>query len=222
MTLINREPEACVADNDRAALRRNKIVSTARRLFSENGFHATGVAQIATESGVAVGQIYRDFSSKEAIVAYIAKSDCVEFLAHDSLRRGIEIGDTETVWNWLREFFSHGSDDDGVLITEIMAESTRNPKIAAIFDKNRGEVRETILAAIEVLAPGELLAQRRSQLADLILALSMGLLQHRLLVKNQSHDSLVESTLRIIRMEIAVMRGEVPNECNFLGQTFLG
>ena len=52
-----------VPHREKALLRREKIVSAARRLFIANGFHATGVAQIAKESGIAVGQIYRDFSS---------------------------------------------------------------------------------------------------------------------------------------------------------------
>lgn len=203
------KPEITAAESDRAALRRNKIVSTARRLFSENGFHATGVAQIASESGVAVGQIYRDFSSKEAIVASIAKTDCLDFLGHDSLRRGIDNGDVEAVWAWLREFLSRGEDDGGILITEIMAESTRNPTIAAIFDKTRRDVRDTMLAAIEVLAPGDALAQKRSHLAELTLALSLGLLQHRLMDREHGNDNVVETALRIIRMEITFMRETV-------------
>lgn len=203
------KPEITAAESDRAALRRNKIVSTARRLFSENGFHATGVAQIASESGVAVGQIYRDFSSKEAIVASIAKTDCLDFLGHDSLRRGIDNGDVEAVWAWLREFLSRGEDDGGILITEIMAESTRNPTIAAIFDKTRRDVRDTMLAAIEVLAPGDALAQKRSHLAELTLALSLGLLQHRLMDWEHGNENVVETALRIIRMEITFMRETV-------------
>lgn len=209
MTRMAGKPDTAAAESDRAALRRNKIVSTARRLFSENGFHATGVAQIASESGVAVGQIYRDFSSKEAIVASIAQTDCVDFLGHDSLRRGIANGDVGAVWAWLREFLCRGDDEGGILITEIMAESTRNPTIAAIFEETRRGVRDTMLAAIEVLAPGDALAQRRSQLADLILALSLGLLQHRLIDKEHGNDNIVETALRIIRTEIAFMRGEL-------------
>lgn len=206
------KPDTAAAESDRAALRRNKIVSTARRLFSENGFHATGVAQIASESGVAVGQIYRDFSSKEAIVASIAKTDCLDFLGHDSLRRGIDNGDGEAVWAWLHEFLSRGEDDGGILITEIMAESSRNPTIAAIFEKTRRDVRDTMLAAIEVLAPGDALAVQRSRLAELTLALSLGLLQHRLMDRQHGNNDIVETALRIIRTEVAIMQQTVPEQ----------
>ena len=55
----------------RATARREKVIQAARTAFKANGFHATGIAQIAHASGVAVGQIYRDFANKEAIVAEI-------------------------------------------------------------------------------------------------------------------------------------------------------
>ncbi|WP_443018235.1 helix-turn-helix domain-containing protein [Sphingobium sp. TKS] len=44
-------------------------MATTRDLFVKRGFHQTGMAQIASSSGIAVGQIYRDFANKEAIIA---------------------------------------------------------------------------------------------------------------------------------------------------------
>ena len=41
----------CGLPADRAATRRRRIIEAARSLFVANGFHATGVAQIARESG---------------------------------------------------------------------------------------------------------------------------------------------------------------------------
>ena len=55
-------------------------MDVARTLFTEQGFHRTGVAQIAAASGIKVGQIYRDFADKEAIVAAIVESDLAAFL----------------------------------------------------------------------------------------------------------------------------------------------
>jgi AcrR family transcriptional regulator len=56
--------QACPGTGGKAAQRREKIIEAARKLFIDNGFHATGVAQIAKESGIAVGQLYRDFASR--------------------------------------------------------------------------------------------------------------------------------------------------------------
>ena len=57
---VNLGVGGCAAlGRSRAQQRRDKVVDVARRLFASQGFHATGMAQIAKESGVAVGQIYR-------------------------------------------------------------------------------------------------------------------------------------------------------------------
>ena len=73
----------CCTAPSRADARRDKLLDAARTLFAERGFHSTGVAQIASASGVKVGQIYRDFANKEEIVAAIAVRDLEQFLAED-------------------------------------------------------------------------------------------------------------------------------------------
>ena len=74
----------------RAEARREKLIEAARALFAENGFHATGMAEIARRSGIAVGQIYRDFAGKEDIVAEIVTRDCALFLSAATLKNAIE------------------------------------------------------------------------------------------------------------------------------------
>ncbi|SFJ32048.1 transcriptional regulator, TetR family [Sphingomonas sp. NFR04] len=193
---------------DKALLRREKIVSAARRLFIANGFHATGVAQIAKESGIAIGQIYRDFSSKEAIVKAIVHADCREFLAHESLRQGIERNNPEAVWVWLREFLDSQPDEADPLFAEILAESARNARVAAIFEEVRDEVREAMLAALAALAPGNAFGERRSALANLVLATSLGLKQHRFLNDPRETQCAADLALKMIQAEIAAMRAE--------------
>lgn len=200
--------EAGVALRDKAMVRREKIVSAARRLFIANGFHATGVAQIARESGIAVGQIYRDFSSKEAIVKVIVDSDCRDFLAHESLRQGIDRNDHESVWVWLRDFLDPEPDEADPLFSEIVAEAARNDRVAAIFEGVREDVRDAMLAALAALAPGEEFADRRSGLANLVLATSLGLKQHRFLGDARETQCAAELALKMIQSEIAAMRAE--------------
>lgn len=203
--------EGGLAPREKALVRREKIVSAARRLFIANGFHATGVAQIAKESGIAVGQIYRDFSSKEAIVAAIVEVDCIEFLAHETLRRGIDSGDLEAVWTWLADFLDHEPDESDPLFAEIFAEAARNERVAAIFEKVREDVRATMLAALEALAPGDAFAERRSGLSELILATSLGLMQHSFLSDPKDTKCAAELATKMIRIELAAMRAEGAN-----------
>ncbi len=192
---------------DRADARRARIIEAARALFVSNGFHATGVAQIAKVSGVAVGQIYRDFESKEEIVAAIVEGDCYAFLDRDCLCRSIAAGDEHAVWTWIRQFFRpaarRGTEP---LFAEIIAESTRNERIAAIFVRKHEDVAATMLAALTLLAPGERLADRRAVLTELVLTLSRGLMQQRLFLPDLDTDRLVDTIVRIIVGEVKAMR----------------
>ena len=192
---------------DRAELRRRRIIEAARNLFVCNGFHATGVAQIAKASGVAVGQIYRDFEAKEEIVAAIVEGDCARLLERESLHRAVESGDVDAVWRWIRQFIQPTVDREAiVMFAEIIAESTRNHRIAAIFDRTRADVGVSLLSALVLLAPGDEIADRRALLAELILTLSLGLKQRVLLQPDLGIDQQLDTMMAGIRRAIDQMK----------------
>src|SRR3546814_11119221 len=47
---------------------RQRIIKAARKLFDAKGFHATTTAELATEAAVSIGQIYRLFDNKDAVI----------------------------------------------------------------------------------------------------------------------------------------------------------
>ncbi len=170
---------ACRAS--KAAARREKLVSVARRLFAEQGFHSTGVAQLAAESGIKVGQIYRDFTDKEAIVAEIVESDLATFLHEAALDQAIATGDAPAIRHWLHVFARcEGPTDSRALVPEIIAEAARNERIAAIAHAINARVKNALFRALAALAPGPDQAERRAQLADLILTIGAGLMHRRI------------------------------------------
>jgi AcrR family transcriptional regulator len=58
------------------SIRRDHLVDTALNLFSRNGFHATGIDRILSESGVAKMTLYKHFKSKdELILAALRRRD---------------------------------------------------------------------------------------------------------------------------------------------------
>lgn len=190
----------------KADLRRRKLIETARMLFVENGFHATGIAQIARESGIAVGQIYRDFSAKEEIVAALVEEDCGRFMDVGTLDAAIRDGDSEAVRAWLRHFADPDDDRDGDrLFAEIVAEASRNERIAAIFVGLQDGFRSNLLAALAILAPEEEAAARRATLADTIMTLSIGLLHHRLIRPTLDVPALAASLRALIDREVAAL-----------------
>jgi AcrR family transcriptional regulator len=201
------EPAFCSATMpSRADARRQKLVETARKLFIENGFHATGIAQIAQQSDIAVGQIYRDFSSKEEIVAALVKEDCGRFMDVATLEIAIANGDQDGVVAWLHHFVHPGEDiGSDRMFAEIVAESSRNPRIAEIFTVLHDELRRQIQIALALLAPQPALAGERAVTAETIVTLSMGLLNHRLLRPDLDVAPLVNSLQAMISDRIAML-----------------
>jgi AcrR family transcriptional regulator len=200
MDLLDR---CCGERSSRADLRRRKLIETARMLFIQNGFHSTGIAQIARESGIAVGQIYRDFSGKEEIVAALVEEDCGAFLDADALDAAIASGDSDAVRAWLRHFVDPDDDRDGDrMFAEIVAEASRNDRIAAIFVGLQDRFRSNLLAALAILTPGEEAADRRGVLADTIMTLSIGLLHHRLIRPTLDTPALTAALRALIDREV--------------------
>ncbi|BBY08481.1 TetR/AcrR family transcriptional regulator [Mycobacterium noviomagense] len=55
-----------VSDEDKSA-RRDQIMAAAKKVFARKGFHATTIADIAKEAGLAYGSIYWYFDSKDEL-----------------------------------------------------------------------------------------------------------------------------------------------------------
>lgn len=59
-------------------LPRDRLVGTALRLFSERGFHATGIDTILAEAGIAKMTLYKHFASKDELILATLKRKCDE------------------------------------------------------------------------------------------------------------------------------------------------
>lgn len=170
---------ACRAS--KAVARREKLVGVARALFAEHGFHGTGVAQIAAVSGIKVGQIYRDFADKEAIVAAIVESDLAAFLHESEIERALAIGDVAAMRAWLRMFLQCGKDvESSRLMPEIIAEAARNDRIKTIAHGIDRRVKQALMRALTGLAPRPDQADSRAELADMILTIGAGIMYRRI------------------------------------------
>ena len=112
---------------ERQKLRQDEIITAARRCFRASGFHGASMSQIASEAKLSVGQIYRYFSNKDAII-------------EEMIRRIIDYriaemeGKTQTdrmpqILAWRQTL----SEDDDALMLEMSAEATRNPLVAAML-----------------------------------------------------------------------------------------
>ncbi|MFI9533943.1 TetR/AcrR family transcriptional regulator [Nocardia fusca] len=102
----------------RKAELRQEIIDTAFVCFAEKGYHATGIADIATELGIGHGTFYRYFSNKRDIIDHVIDdlaTRIVEALGTDNAP------DAATTLDQYREQI----DRIGVALTRILIEDRR-------------------------------------------------------------------------------------------------
>jgi AcrR family transcriptional regulator len=113
--------------------RRQQILDAACERVRQSGFHGASMADIARAAGLSVGQIYRYFENKEAIIAAIVAQDLAEMRdKFDEMESG-----PGTLLDALEEHLPDGvakcfDPRRAALAIEVVAEAARNPKVAAI------------------------------------------------------------------------------------------
>lgn len=137
---------------ERDALRRAQIVEAARQNVLRCGFHAAPMAQIASAAGMSVGQIYRYFPGKDAIIRAI-----VEDIIERRLARMATSGESPCTPERLAartpELDARHA-EDAVLMLEITAEATRHAEIAAIVRAADKRSQQQAIAKMLRLMPG--------------------------------------------------------------------
>lgn len=149
------------AKSERDVIRRDQIVSAAQRCVVQNGFHASSMAQIAAGARMSVGQIYRYFPGKDAIVHAI-----VERIVEKRLQWIDSHGDSADLVAAAATHMLLGDEEereDRVLLLEAMAEASRNPTVAAILRAAHTRLLARGVAMLRQFHPGidDELAQMR-------------------------------------------------------------
>ena len=129
--------------SDPPLTKQDQVLQAAARCFVDEGFHGSSMSRIAKAAQMSVGHIYHYFESKDAIIAELVRRE--EARANERLDY-FESLDSETLFDALI-----GKVEEGicmstelfysVLVLEILAEATRNDKIAAIVQEVDIEMR---------------------------------------------------------------------------------
>jgi len=134
----------------RDAIRRDEIVSAAKLCVVQHGFHAASMAQIATQAKMSVGQIYRYFPNKDAIVTAI-----VERIVAEKLAWIASTGGHHDLAKMLANRMLGAEDaDDRALLLEVTAEATRNPHVAGIVRKADRKLHAQAVKTVRQDHPG--------------------------------------------------------------------
>ena len=203
------EPCCGAPTGSRASERRRRVAEAARMLFAEHGFHGAGMAQIATQSGVKVGQIYRDFASKEHIVAAIVEGDLNAYLDESLLHAAINRGDAPAIRGWIRDLVERKAHpQESPLLPEILAESGRNDRISAILRCIDARVRACVLAALGALSSLPLDTPRLGASADLVMTVMMGLCSRQIAGLDADSAGLAARVQQMIERELNALAAE--------------
>ena len=168
----------------RHRLRQDEIITAARRCFRQHGFHAASMAQLAMEAELSVGQIYRYFTNKDAIIEEIIRriidSRLQEMIAHSG---DIHLPERLAARRAL-------DNDDEALMIEVAAEATRNPRVAKMM--NEADQRMFTQACRKVAAEHpEFSAERVHACVEIIAVMMDGTSHRRLMSQKASAERLL-------------------------------
>jgi AcrR family transcriptional regulator len=180
----------------RDELRRNEIVAAARECVVRRGFHAASMAEIATTARMSVGQIYRYFANKEAVVHAIVEG----IVANRLQMLGETAGHPDEVRKIVDTLTGRVPDelgDDDILMLEVTAEATRSPAVAGMVRRADERLRSMALAAFERGHP-KLSANAVAARIEILAVLFEGTLFRRMTVRNSQSSSLRDLYREII------------------------
>jgi AcrR family transcriptional regulator len=122
--------------------RRQQILDAAGDCVRRSGFHGASMAEIAKTAGLSVGQIYRYFDNKEAIIAAIVDQDMAEMREKfaEFEREPGDLGQ-RLIASCSDAIERHWDPRRAALTLEVLAEAARNPKVAAMVQKADAEER---------------------------------------------------------------------------------
>lgn len=130
-------------NHNRLEQRRELIIQAALGCFIERGFHQTGMRDIAAAAGVSLGNLYNHFARKEELIALIASLEAAELQPLlDELDQGSA---RAALARFAAGYLAWSQTPENLLLsTEILAELTRHPEMAATFASNQRQLCDAL------------------------------------------------------------------------------
>jgi AcrR family transcriptional regulator len=168
------------AGASKADARKHRVIEAARHLFVRQGFHQTGMAQIAETSGVKVGQIYRDFASKEDLISAICAQDVANLLNNSGVFGQVSRERGDVLADWIDAYVAEQPTlDQCRIFAEIGAEASRNSRIAEVVQELEKRVKPNLAHVLDELAPEAIPLSARDQYVELMHLITVGTIVQR-------------------------------------------
>lgn len=136
--------------NDRAMARRQQVLDAAAECFRRKGFHGASMAEIAKTAGMSPGHIYNLFENKDDVITAIVERDRDEIV-----RRIEETLDGEDVAGAMlaaveESFHEPQREAEAALNLEVLAEASRNAKLAQVVVESETTIRHKAMVLIRM------------------------------------------------------------------------
>ena len=162
---------------------RELVLSAARRIFLERGYHGASLEQIADEAGFSKGVVYSQFESKADLFLALLEQRIEERNAENA--RFVErlvASDSLSLDQGLRALVEHATERDrgdaewGLLVIEFRVHAARNPEL----NRRYAETHERTVAGVAGVVAriydrvGEALPLPAPELARMLLTVAAG------------------------------------------------
>src|SRR5918996_3339295 len=169
---------------------KEKIMQSAMENFAKNGFDRTRMEDIATAAGLAKGTLYLYFKNKEDLFYAICDHNLEELrnqLSRLFNRKENIMLDAERFYNEYRK----GSLGSDTIRFEMIALSTRSPKLRKILAENQSKVYQVVKEFLKTQIERGFLREdiNIDIIASAVIALYDGLAVNKLLLQTSNSES---------------------------------
>jgi AcrR family transcriptional regulator len=169
---------------------KEKIMQSAMHNFAKNGFDRTRMEDIATSAGLAKGTLYLYFKNKEDLFYAICDHNLEELrnqLSRLFSRKENIMLDAERFYDQYRR----GSLGGDTIWFEMIALSTRNPKLRKILAENQSKVYQVVKEFLKTQIERGFLREdiNIDLIASALIALYNGLALNKLLLQTSNSES---------------------------------
>ncbi len=169
---------------------KEKIMQSAMENFAKNGFDRTRMEDIATSAGLAKGTLYLYFKNKEDLFYAICDHNLEELrnqLSRLFNRKENIMLDAERFYDQYRR----GSLGGDTIWFEMIALSTRNPKLRKILAENQSKVYQVVKEFLKTQIERGFLREdiNIDVIASALIALYNGLALNKLLLQTSNSES---------------------------------
>ena len=169
---------------------KEKIMQSAMQNFAKNGFDRTRMEDIATAAGLAKGTLYLYFKNKEDLFYAICDHNLEELrnqLSRLFNRKENIMLDAERFYHQYRR----GSLGGDTIWFEMIALSTRSPKLRKILDENKSKVYKVVKEFLKTQIERGFLREdiNIDLIASVLIALYNGLAVNKLLLQTSNSES---------------------------------